>query len=66
MEKYMLQKFDCGLKKRNTVGDAGRINCSSFSNRTKEKVDGTSARRRRARFSGFDTQEGIPGLVGGK
>jgi hypothetical protein len=37
-------------------------------NRTKEEAEGTVARRRcrRARFGGFDTQEGIPGLVGGK
>jgi hypothetical protein len=54
------------IKKRNVVGDAGRINYSSFSNRTKEEAEGTTARRRRARFGGFDTQDGIPGLVGGK
>jgi hypothetical protein len=68
MEKYMLQQFDCGLKRENTIGDAGWINCSSFSNRTKEEAVGTTARcrSRRARFGGFDTQEGIPGLVGGK
>jgi hypothetical protein len=67
-EKYMLQKFDCGLKKRNVLGDAGRINCSSFSNRTNEEVEGTAARRRRyrAHFGSFDTQEGILGLVSGK
>jgi hypothetical protein len=55
-------------KKRNVVGDVGRINYSSFSNRTKEEADGTATHRsrRRARFGGFDTQEGIPGLVGGK
>jgi hypothetical protein len=47
------------IKKRNVVGDAGRI---------KEEVEGTAARRRRrrARFDGFDTHEGIPGLVGSK
>jgi nicotinic acid phosphoribosyltransferase len=54
------------IKKRNVVDDAGRINCSSFSNRTKEEAEGTAARRRRARFGGFDTQDGILGLVGGK
>jgi hypothetical protein len=56
------------IKKRNIVGDKGRINCSSFSNITKEEAEGTAThrRRRRARFSDFDTQEGIPGLVGGK
>jgi hypothetical protein len=57
-------KIGLRIKKRNVVGDTGRINCSSFSNRTK----GTTARRhcRRTRFGGFDTQEGILGLVGGK
>jgi nicotinic acid phosphoribosyltransferase len=65
MEKYMSQKFDCGLK-RDAVGNTGRINCSSFSNRTKEEAEGTAARRRRAHFGGFDTQDGILGLVGGK
>jgi hypothetical protein len=56
------------IKKRNAIGDAGRINCSSLSNRTKEEAEGTTSRRRRrrARFGGFDTQEGIIGLVGGK
>jgi hypothetical protein len=55
-------------KKRNTVGHAGRINCSSFYNRRKEEAEGTTARRRprRACCSCFDTQEGILGLVGGK
>jgi hypothetical protein len=53
------------IKKRNAVGGAGRINCSSFSNRTKEKAEGTAARRL-ARFGGFDTEEGIPGLVDSK
>jgi hypothetical protein len=56
------------VKKRNIVGDAGRINCSSLSNRTKEEAEGTAAcrRPRRVRFGGFDTQEGIPNLVNGK
>jgi hypothetical protein len=55
------------IKKRNVIG-AGRINCSSFSNRTKEEAEGTAACRRRrcAHFGGFDTQDGIPSLVGGK
>jgi hypothetical protein len=35
-------------------------------NRTNEEAEVTAARRRRACFDGFDTQEGIPGLVGGK
>jgi hypothetical protein len=56
------------IKKRNVIGDAGRINYSSFSNRTKEEAEGTTARHRphHARFDGFNTQEGIPCLVGGK
>jgi hypothetical protein len=56
------------IKKRNVVGDAGQINCSSFSNRRKEEAEGSAARPRphRACFDGFDTKEGIPGLVGGK
>jgi hypothetical protein len=56
------------IKKRNVVGGAGWINCSSFSIRTKEEAEGTAARPRprRARFGSFDTQEGIPGFVGGK
>jgi hypothetical protein len=53
------------IEKRNVVSDARRINCSSFSNRTKEEAEGTSAYRC-ARFDGFDTQEGIPSLVGDK
>jgi hypothetical protein len=49
------------IKKRNAVGDAGRINYSSLSNRTKQEAEGTATLRRprRARFGGFDTQEGI-------
>jgi hypothetical protein len=62
----MLQKFDCGLKREMSSATRVRINYSSFSNRTKEEAEGTTARRRRARFGGFDTQDGIPGLVGGK
>jgi hypothetical protein len=54
------------IKNRNVIGDAGRINCSSYSNRTKEEAEGTAARRRRALFGGFDTQDGTLGLVGGK
>jgi hypothetical protein len=63
MEKYMLQNL-IQIKKRNVIGDAGRINCSSFSNRIKEEAEGTATRCRphRAHFGGFDTQ----GLVGGK
>jgi hypothetical protein len=39
----------------------------SHLNRTKEEAEGTvPAVARRARFGGFDTQEGILGLVSGK
>jgi hypothetical protein len=51
------------IRKRNVAGDAGRINSSPFSNRTKEEAEGTAAYSRRACFGGFDTQEGIPGLA---
>jgi hypothetical protein len=53
---------------RNAVGGVGQINCSSFYNRTKDEAEGTAARcrGRHGRFGSFDTQEGIPGLVGGK
>jgi hypothetical protein len=53
------------IKKGNVVGDAGWVNCSSFSNRTKEKAEGAAARHHVC-FGSFDTQDGIPGLVGGK
>jgi hypothetical protein len=45
------------IKKRNVVGDSGRINFSSLSNRTKEEAKGTATHRhsRRAHFGGFDT-----------
>jgi hypothetical protein len=61
-------KFDCGLKREMSSATRGRINCSSFSKRTKEEAKGIAACRRPhcARFGGFDTQDGIPGLVGGK
>jgi hypothetical protein len=48
------------IKKRNAIVDVGQINCSSFSNRTKEEEEDTAARRRhrrRARFGDFDSQE---------
>jgi hypothetical protein len=67
-EEIHITKIWLQIKKRTAIGDAGQINCSSFCSRTKEEAEGTAARRhrRRAHFSGFDTQEGIPGLVGGK
>jgi hypothetical protein len=51
-----------------TILHLNRTGPHSHLNRTKEEAKGTAARRhrRRARFGGFDTQEGIPGLVGGK
>jgi hypothetical protein len=56
------------IKKRNVIGDARQIKYSSFSNRTKEEAECTATRRhpRRAHFGSFDTQEGIPGLIGDK
>jgi hypothetical protein len=47
------------IKRRNAVGDAGWINCSSFYDRTKEEAEGTAAHFRpcRARFGGFDTKK---------
>jgi hypothetical protein len=51
-----------------TVLHLNRTGPHSHLSRTKEEAEGTAARcrRRRARFGGFDTQEGILGLVGGK
>jgi hypothetical protein len=51
-----------------TVLHWNRTSPHSHLNRTKEEAEGTAAhrRRRRACFGGFDTLEGIPGLVGGK
>jgi hypothetical protein len=50
-----------------TILHLNRTDPNSHLNRTKEEAEGTAARRRcRARFGGFDTQEGILGLVGGK
>jgi hypothetical protein len=43
------------IKRKNAVGDAGPINCSSFSNRTKEEAEGTVTRRRRV--GDFDGQQ---------
>jgi hypothetical protein len=49
-----------------TVLHLNRTGPHSHLNRTKEEAEGTAARHRHARFGGFDTQEGIPRLVGGK
>jgi hypothetical protein len=51
-----------------TVLHLNRTGPHSHLSRTKVEAEGTAARcrRRRARFGGFDTQEGILGLVGGK
>jgi hypothetical protein len=60
--------FDCRLKaEMGVVLHLNRTGPRSHLNRTKEEAEGIAARRRRrARFGGFDTQKGIPGLVGGK
>jgi hypothetical protein len=67
-EEILVTTFDCRLKgEMGTVLHLNRTDPHSHLNRTKEEAEGTAARRRRrARFGGFDTQEGIPSLVGGK
>jgi hypothetical protein len=68
-EEILVTTFDCRLKgEMATVLHLNRTGPHSHLNRTKEEAEGTTARRRRrrARFDSFDTQEGIPGLVGGK
>jgi hypothetical protein len=51
-----------------TILHLNRTAPHSHLSRTKDEAEGTAARRRRRRacFGGFDTQEGIPSLVGGK
>jgi hypothetical protein len=68
MEKYMLKNLITNYKEK-CHDNVGRINCSSFSNRTKDEVEGTAThhrRPRRASFGSFDTQEGILSLIGDK
>jgi hypothetical protein len=68
-KEILVTTFDCRLKgEMGTILHLNRTGPHSHLNRTKEEAEGTAARRRRrrARFGGFDTQEGIPGLVGGK
>jgi hypothetical protein len=68
-EEILVTTFDFRLKGEiGTVLHLNKTGPHSHLNRTKEEAEGTAARhrRRRARFGGFDTQEGIPGLVGGK
>jgi hypothetical protein len=68
-KEILVTTFDCRLKEEmRTVLHLNRTGPHSHLNRTKEEAEGTAARRhrRRARFGGFDTQEGIPGLVGSK
>jgi hypothetical protein len=66
-KEKLVTTFDCRLKgEMGIVLHLNRTGPHSHLNRTKEEAEGTPARRRRARFGGFDTQEGIPGLVGGK
>jgi hypothetical protein len=66
-KEILVTTFDCRLKgEMRTVLHLNRTGPHSHLNRTKEEAEGTAARRRRARFGGFDTQEGILGLVSGK
>jgi hypothetical protein len=69
-KEILVKTFDCRLKgEMGTILHLNRTGPYSHLNRTKEEAEGTTARccrRRCARFGGFDTQEGIPGLVGGK
>jgi hypothetical protein len=66
-KEILVTTFDCRLKgEMGTVLHLNRTGPHSHLNRTKEEAEGTAACRRRARFGGFDTQEVIPGLVGGK
>jgi hypothetical protein len=68
-KEILVTTFDCRLKEEmRTVLHLNRTGPHSHLNRTKEEAEGTASRRhrRRARFGGFDTQEGIPGLVGSK
>jgi hypothetical protein len=68
-KEILFTTFDCRLKgEMGIVLHLNRTGPHSHFNRTKEEAEGTAAhcRRRRACFGSFDTQEGIPGLVGGK
>jgi hypothetical protein len=68
-EEILVTTFGCRLKgEMGTVLHLTRTGHHSHLNRTKEEAEGTAAgrRRHRARFGDFETQEGIPGLVGGK
>jgi hypothetical protein len=68
-KEILVTTFNCRLKgEMRTVLHLNRTGPHSHLNRTKEEAEGTTAHRCRcrARFGGFDTQEGIPGLVGGK
>jgi hypothetical protein len=68
-KEILVTTFDCRLKgEMGTVLHLNRTGPHSHLNRTMEGAEGTATRRRRrrGRFGGFDTQEGIPGLVGGK
>jgi hypothetical protein len=68
-KEILVTTFDCRLKgEMGTVLHLNRTRPHNHLNRTKKEAEGTVARRRcrHARFGGFDTQEGIPGLIGGK
>jgi hypothetical protein len=67
--EILVTAFDCRLiREMGTVLHLNRTGPHSHLNRTKEEEEGTAARRhhRRARFGGFDSQEGISGLISGK
>jgi hypothetical protein len=68
-KEILVTTFYCRLKgEMGTIFHLNKTGPHSHLNRTKEKAEGTAAchRRRRACFGGFETQEGIPGLVGSK
>jgi hypothetical protein len=68
-KEILVTTFDCRLNEEmGYVLHLNRTGPQGYLNRTKEEVEGTAVRRRRsrARFSGFDTKEGIASLVGGK
>jgi hypothetical protein len=68
-KEILVTTFVCKLKgEMGTILHLNRTAPHIHLNRTKEEAEGTTAHRcrRHALFGGFDTQQGIPGLVGGK
>jgi hypothetical protein len=68
-KEILVTTFDCRLKgEMEIVLHLNRTGPHSQFDRTEEEAEGTAAHnhRCRARFGGFDTEEGIPSLVGGK